>query len=234
MKKHMTAVRLSLALALALHAHGLAAEPMQSLAEIREAATVFLGNQLTPIQGERQSVLAGALDPRLHLVLCTEPLKAGLAPGSVLAGTTTIAVSCAQPKTWTVYVPVRIARYSSVVTSRQTLARGTRLAAGDVEIREADTNNVRGQGYGSADAVVGSMLKRAVGPQQVLTEYDICLICKGESVTIVARTANLLVKMPGLALSDGTRGQTISVRNRDSKRLVEATVTAAGVVEIAL
>lgn len=231
MKKHMTVASLVAGLGVAT---GLAAEPIQSLAAITKTATDYLQSQLPDDSNERQVVKAGTLDSRLRLPNCASPMNAQLAPGSSLAGTTTVAVSCDSPKTWTVYVPVRIARYTAVVVSRQMLARGARLGPTDLEVREADVNNVRGQGFSSTDIVVGSMLKRAVASQQVITANDICLICKGESVTIVARSENLMVKMPGQALSDGTLGEVVNVRNRDSKRLVQGRVAAAGVVEITL
>lgn len=229
MKKHMLLAGL-LILSPALTR----AEPIQDLGKIRQAAEQFLQSQMSPPGDGHQKIELGALDPRLRLDVCHAGLDAQLAPGSSLGGTTTVAVRCRGPKEWTVYVPARIARYTLVVTSRERMARGQRLNAGDIELREADVNSVRGQGFDSLDDVVGSMVKRPLGPAQIITGNDICLICKGEYVTIMAQAGGLTVKMAGLALSDGSYGDIISVRNRDSKRQIQGRITAPGVVEVSL
>lgn len=205
---------------------------LQDLGKVREAALQFLAESLPPVGGERRDAEASPLDPRLRLSACAGSLGTKLAPGSSLGATATIAVSCALPQAWSVYVPVRLLRYAQVATSRQTLNRGARLSAADVELREVNVNSIRGQALASPQSLVGSMLKRTVGPQQALTANDICLICKGEQVEIVAKTASLRVKMPGLAMSDGNSGQLIAVRNRQSNRLLQARVAGPGVVEV--
>ncbi|NEP50997.1 MAG: flagellar basal body P-ring formation protein FlgA, partial [Moorea sp. SIO3C2] len=47
------------------------------------------------------------------------------------------------------------------------------------------------------------------------------LIKRGDSVVVTARTGTLTVKMPGTALMDGHRGEQISVRNKQSNRVVD-------------
>lgn len=58
------------------------------------------------------------------------------------------------------------------------------------------------------------------------------LIQRGEQVTISAQSSSLLVKTNGIALSSGTLGQKIPIRNSRSERIVEGEITGPGQVDV--
>jgi flagella basal body P-ring formation protein FlgA len=60
------------------------------------------------------------------------------------------------------------------------------------------------------------------------------LIKRGEAVTITAEGDGLSVKMPGVAMSDGRRGEQIRIKNNNSAKIVDAQVTDAGQVTVSM
>ncbi len=60
------------------------------------------------------------------------------------------------------------------------------------------------------------------------------LIHKGEQVRIQAISEMLNVSMEGIALNDGSLGDTIKVKNLSSKRIIEAQIQARKQVRVAI
>lgn len=70
-------------------------------------------------------------------------------------------------------------------------------------------------------------MQRAVSPGQPIMQADVAVIPtvqRGATVTMLYQGRNFSVTMPGEALSDGARGETIPVRNLQSKKQLRATV----------
>lgn len=70
-------------------------------------------------------------------------------------------------------------------------------------------------------------MQRAVGVGQPIMQTDVAVIPtvqRGATVTMVYEGRNFVVRIPGEALSDGALGETIPVRNVQSKRELRATV----------
>src|SRR5689334_12325403 len=82
------------------------AQEVQPLDSIRAAAQSYVLKQVPSEKPGTVQVEVGALDSRLRLIPCAEPLKAVLPPGATFRARMTVAVSCAAPANWTVYVPV--------------------------------------------------------------------------------------------------------------------------------
>jgi len=57
---------------------------------------------------------------------------------------------------------------------------------------------------------------------------------KGATVAIVGRSGRLEIRARGIALQNGNIGQTIKIRNIDSRKIVAARVAGSGTVEIDL
>jgi flagella basal body P-ring formation protein FlgA len=58
------------------------------------------------------------------------------------------------------------------------------------------------------------------------------LIKRGEKVIISAESSSLQVKMEGLALQAGAKGELIEVKNLSSRQVIEAEVIAPGLVRV--
>ena len=93
---------------------------------------------------------------------------------------------------------------------------------------EMDVQRLNHGYFTSQDLLIGQICKQNIGPNNPLNPHNIeaaKLINKGEHVSIVASDSNLTVSMDGIALEEGSLGETIKVRNLSSKKIIEAQIT---------
>jgi flagella basal body P-ring formation protein FlgA len=214
------------------------AQEYQAPEEIRDAARAFVLRQMAGggAQQDAQEVSVGALDPRLQLSRCALPLEAFAAHGSRITGAGSVGVRCAVPKPWSVYVPVQVTHYAEVVVAARSLTRGTQLGADDVRLVRREMRGITDY-FADVRHVIGKQLKRPLGGGAVLTAHVLepaRLVRRDERVTILVVSEALEVRMAGEALSDAAQGESVKVRNLISKRIVEGTATAPGVVTVRL
>lgn len=197
-----------------------------------------VGNYLqrSNIQG-RHEIQINRLDPRLRLPQCDQELSISLESPAEPIGRVTLRVRCNGSSPWTVFVPGQVRLYREVVTAVRPLKRDAILTASDLAMAERDVGLIS-QGYLNAlKQAVGKKLTRPLLPDQVLTPAYLQpaeVVRRGDQVVISARSGSISVRMPGEALSDGTIGQQIRVRNQRSNRVVRARVTGPGQVEVAM
>ncbi|KFI21696.1 flagellar basal body P-ring formation chaperone FlgA [Nitrosococcus oceani] len=206
----------------------------QSLAEIQEVAHNFVLKQARSLPGNIE-VTPGSLDRRLRLPKCSHPLKAFFPSGSRPRGNTTVGVRCTGETPWTVYLSVKMAVYGKVLVATHAISSGFPLSLADLRLERRDLSELR-QGYLNEPAqAVGKRLKRPVGLGAIITPGMLeipKLIRRGQQVILMATAPGLQVNMKGQALEDAGAGEHIRVRNTSSRRIVEGTVTAAGLVQV--
>jgi flagella basal body P-ring formation protein FlgA len=176
------------------------------------------------------------LDPRLRMPGCDKDLTATLeSPKPV--GRVTVRVRCEGSAPWTVFVPAQVHLFRNVVVTIRPLNRLAIISEEDVAIRERDIGQL-GQGFlSSLDQAVGQKLLRPTVVDQVLAPNFVEqpeMVRKGDQVVITARSGSLSVRMPGEALSDGGFNEQIRVKNLNSQRVIKASVTGPGQVEVAM
>ena len=145
-----------------------------------------------------------------------------LAQAAVLAGLLPKRWQLAVQK-WLVPPPVKTA-----------LRRDSIIGAGDVALVEQDVSLLNRGYVTEVEQVIGRKLTRATRTDQVLTPSMLQLaeaVRRGDQVVISARSGGINVRMQGEALSGGTLGQQISVRNLTSQRVIRARVAGPGQVE---
>ncbi|MBT8448764.1 MAG: flagellar basal body P-ring formation protein FlgA, partial [Gammaproteobacteria bacterium] len=128
------------------------------------------------------------------------------------------------PKPWSIYIPVKVSVYSPAVIVINPVRRGASITATDVELKKVDISLVRGKPFKQLDLVIGSKSKNTLNPGSIIDMNSVCVVCKGDNVLITASNTAISVKMSGMALSDGSIGDSIRVQNRSSKRVIEAVV----------
>jgi flagella basal body P-ring formation protein FlgA len=201
---------------------------------LEEAVSDYL--ERSKIQG-RHEVEINRLDSRLRLPLCDKDLVASLESPTEPIGRVTVRVRCEGSAVWTVFVPGQVRLFREVVTARRPLKRNSLLTDADIALAERDTGLLN-QGYlSSLKQAIGKKLTRPLLPDQVLTPVYVEqaeVIYKGDQVVISAHSGTISVRMPGEALSDGTLGKQINVRNQRSQRVIKARVTGPGQVEVAM
>ena len=209
-----------------------ATQPVQSL---REAAEAYVRAQVGGAGGNVQ-VSADALDERVRLPACAAPLSA-LQRGASSGNRWTVAVSCAAPQTWTLYVPVRLSRQQAVLVATRNLPAGSVATAADFRTESRDTATLA-QGYvADGQLVAGQMLSRPLAAGAALTPQHLAraaTVKRGQLVTLIGRSGGFEVRAQGKALGDAAPGDRVTVENSASRRVVQGQLRDDGAVEVPL
>ncbi|MEO9078563.1 MAG: flagellar basal body P-ring formation chaperone FlgA [Rhodanobacter sp.] len=205
---------------------------VQSLDKVRQLAVETL-QQHYAAPGNRVIVTARAFNPRLKLADCPTPLRAAVQERSAPAALMTVTVQCSQPGSWIVRVPLQLQLFRPVLVTTHSLGRGDGIRAGDVRVVERDVTRL---GYGyieSLDQITGRILARPLVAGSVLTPAAMGgrrMVRAGDHVQLVARLDGIEVRAEGIALGGGDNGARLRVRNESSGRIIDAMVSAPGVV----
>jgi flagella basal body P-ring formation protein FlgA len=213
-----------------------APETLQSHGSIREAAKqhILEHSEEYPAPPEIQ---AGHLDNRLRLAACGQPLQTFSPPGKRMLGKVTVGVRCEGDKPWTLYVPVNVAVMSQVVVAKTELSRGSSVTRDDVKLEKRDIARLHRGYLDSLEKAIGKTVKYSVRPNQVVTPSRLVTplaVKRNSRVLILAANSSVQVRMSGTALENGSIGQRIRVKNRSSKRELEARVVEQGVVQVSM
>lgn len=176
-------------------------------------------------------------DRRLRLHQCSAPLQAFWPLGNKRFGNTTVGIRCSGDKPWKIYVGAYIHVYKSVWVTNMALSRNQVLDLTAISKEKRDITRLTG-GYLLADKPIqGMQIKRNIPANHVLTSTMLDsqkMIKRGERITIISRAGGIEVRATGVALSDGSKGERIKVKNTSSKREIEAYVSGRHLVLVTL
>lgn len=208
----------------------------ESAQRIRDAATRYVLQQSAPTARAD----AGALDARLRVPACPRALSANApAPGNASAWSVSVSCEAGPGGTplWSIYVPVKVSDFRSVVVLSRPLSPGQTIDASAIRLEQRDIATLS---YGYLDApekAIGQVLKRPLAQGATLTPDAVTpqkVVKRGNEVTIISRSGAIEVRAQGKALGDGGAGERIQVENLSSHRIVDAMVRDGGSVEVKL
>lgn len=209
---------------------------VQSVASIEAAAHSYVASLLSPGGAETQ-ITVQPIDPRLRLAQCGSALSAQLPAGSNLTARATVAVTCAGPTHWSVYVPVTVESRITVLVLRHAVAREARLSADDVTLETRRTAGTATAYLASVAELTGRTVRRPLSIGTALTVEMFAadtVIHRGQQVTLVAGGTDIEIRATGRALMDAPAGARVQVQNLSSMTVVEGVVESADVVRVAL
>ncbi len=210
------------------------AQPLQPLEDIKAAAIQLITQEHTH-SPFKVGINVGHLDPRLRLPLCSQTLEARHLTQSRRNANTTVVISCNGTDTWTVYVPVKVSRQVQVAVLQTPVGRDQPLQTEHIKLVDYDISRLSNGYFSTIDQVVGRQARRNLIAGAIVTPNDLMatsVISRGQRVTIVAKTQDMSVRMPGRALADAAAGELVRVENLSSKRTIEGIAIEAGIVEI--
>lgn len=115
------------------------------------------------------------------------------------------------------------------------LSRGETVAASDIATERRPRAAVTGDAVPDTGSLAGRVARRALPVGTVLRAGDLAkaeIVARGEIVTIVYEIPGMVLTMRGRANEAGGQGDVISVTNPQSKRTLQATVSAPGKVTV--
>lgn len=208
------------------------AQSLMNHDEIENKIHKYIKTQLTPSPYNKTEIIISQIDRRKQLINCPNPITLNIVGKRGLQRTNTVNVSCIG--SWRIFVPVTIKVLSPIVTSTKNLAHGELLDSSNMSISYLDTSLIIGQTVTDIKEVLGAKVKRYIQRGRPILSNLVCMVCKNEQVAIAVTNGSLKIRSAGVALSDGSKGQKISIKNNSSGRIIEAVVVAVGHAEIKL
>ncbi|MCH8134687.1 MAG: flagellar basal body P-ring formation protein FlgA [Proteobacteria bacterium] len=227
--------KLLLCLAITFWISSANAASFEPLSNIRAAAEEFALAQLDDEKLSDIKARASRMDPRLQMVKCEHPLEAFSTANSRNIARTTIGVRCNGSKPWTLYVPVSISALTAVVYSSRALLRGEILQVEDLDIKQLPLHQLPANYFRSIDRLAGMEVSRSLNSGAIFTINTVKirkLVQQGQEVMILASGGGVEVRMSGIALKSGAKGELIPIRNLSSGRIIEAMVLQDGTVVV--
>ena len=201
--------------------------------QIESFAKNHLEEQISPPAGGKISINITNLDPRIVIQPCQKPLSANI-PENIHRRNVIVKVTCDDPSPWQLYIPAKIERTYAVVVALSTIEKGATLTEQNIGIKYLESNSFSGEKINEIEAVLGSKAKRRIGKKRPITRKNVCLVCKGDAVTIIVQNENFQIKSKGIALSSGNINQQIKVKNTRSGRVITPKISAINQVTINL
>lgn len=124
---------------------------------------------------------------------------------------------------------------AEVVTLARPVPRGETIRESDLVIERLPRADVLTDALSRPEQVVNQAARRALRAGQTLRAADLMkpqIVSRDDAVTIIFKTKAVTLTLRGKAMGNGAEGETISVLNPQSKRIVQGTVTAPGVVTV--
>lgn len=122
-----------------------------------------------------------------------------------------------------------------VVVPKRAIARGETLGRNDVTLLRRPRDGMATEFLVEAQAAIDKVARRALPAGLPLRASDVQreeIVGKGDLVTIVYETPGLMISMRGKANEAGAMGDSVSVINPQSKRVLQGTVSGPGRVSV--
>ncbi|KTD70439.1 MULTISPECIES: flagellar basal body P-ring formation chaperone FlgA [Legionella] len=210
-------------------------DAIQSPEVLTNKVEQYIHSELASYNEGKVRVTADKIDSRLNLKACAEDQLVVFNPyQSPILNTNTMGIKCQEnDNRWSLYVPVRITVSKTIYVAKRTLVKGTRLSRDDIYQTEMDVQRLSNGYFTEKDLLIGQVCKKNIPANSPFNPHNIeaaKLINKGERVSIVVNDNNLTVSMEGVAIEEGSLGETIKVRNLSSKKIIEAQI--AGIKKV--
>jgi len=201
---------------------------------IRNTAKKHLEEMSNAADNTAIEISVSNIDPRLKLRKCKNKLLAFTEENVNKRGRLSIAVTCDLPVAWKVLLSASVDEFADVIIAKNTIARKSIITTQDIETKRVKISSLRKQPIFSMSEVLESTSKRQQRAGSIIFEDSICLVCRGDSVQISAKSEFLNINLEGIALADAGIGETTLVRNKQSKRSFSAKVIGKDHLEVKL
>lgn len=188
-------------------------------------------------QGYRSEYKSGKLDPRLKIKACSQAWQLSFTREPAKHANTSLMLECTGDERQKLYLSVQFEIYAPAVVASRLISRGQHITEADLALAEQQINAGRYPFFETTKQVVGMVAKRSIRSGRQIHPALLSaprLVSRGDEVIIVATNDTISIKMKGEAMNHGTRGEQISVRNKQSQRMIKARVAERGIVEINL
>ncbi|PKI14784.1 flagellar basal body P-ring formation chaperone FlgA [Colwellia sp. 12G3] len=200
---------------------------------IEHFAKAYLTEQFPSTEEENVRISVAHLDPRISINPCKIPLTANI-PEKSSTRNVNIKISCDESISWKIYLSAKIEITKAVLIAKSTISKGEKLDDSNIELAYIPINRIRGDKLTDINIVFGAKAEKRIAKGRTISKSSICLICKGDFVTIIASSSTFSIKARGVALSSGNINEQIRVKNSRSNKIITPRVKTINQVVINL
>lgn len=205
----------------------------QDLTLLKQKVEAFLNTQTIGYPGE-VSVRAGAIDRNLKLANCPAA-EVFLPAGSRAWGKTSVAIHCAAPVAWTIYVQATISVMADYFVAAMPLGQGHIMMNQDLLKVKGDLTKLPAGIFTDPSQVIGRSVSISLTAGSVLRQEMLKMplaVQQGQTVTITSNGNGFQVSAEGKALTTATEGQSVQVKVA-SGEVIAGIARLGGQVEVA-
>lgn len=188
-------------------------------------------------KGFRSELKIGNIDPRLSKRDCNKPIDFSFSKNPLERAHNTILMQCQQDKPWKLFVTLELKVFAPRLVASHSIARGATISARHLKQASVQVNRIKHGGFSDISLVQGMVAKRSIRAERLITADLLLpplLVDRGDQVLIVAANDKIKIKMQGVAMSKGRKGQQIRIKNKQSQRIISAYVEDRGLVTVNL
>jgi len=200
---------------------------------IEHFAKDYLTDQFPSTEEERVRISVSHLDPRIKIKPCKIPLTANISE-KIRAINVNVKISCDESIPWKMYLSAKIEITKAVLVATSTISKGDKLDESNIELAYMAINRIRGDKLTDKNIIFGAKAKKRIAKGRTISKQSICLICRGDIVTIIASSNSFSIKTRGVALSSGNINEQIKVKNSRSNKIITPRVKTINQVVINL
>lgn len=210
-----------------------ATQSLQSHEAIYETVKDFIEQSISAPYEYEINVIP--IDDRLTLPECAEPLEAYTTGDltKVMGGRAAVGVRCNSGNKWSIFVSAVIKFFQEVPVLTQPVHRGDIITRQHFSFEKREISRPS-EGFAvPPEQLENKQATRYLPAGAFLNPRTVAeptLIKRGEKITISSSQPGFSVRMNGLAMMDGAKGQKIRIKNESSGRIISATVIEAGIV----
>lgn len=205
----------------------LSAKGYNSLAhdELLKQVISYVEQQFNPDKDKNLRVVAHPLDSRIIVKECKQNLLFSIANTRSFSRQFPVKVICNNKnKPWKLFVQVSTSEMIEALIINQTIAKGTIVDTDMLEMKLIEINRVRDKSSSDSSSIVGGRALRNLQRGHQVSQTDVCLVCKGDDVSIIAKNSSMMIKTSGTAIESGSKGESIKVKNNSSNRVVKGII----------
>ncbi len=214
---------------LVLSLNAQADQPLQSHESIHAVVSDYL-TQHIGLNGEYEISLT-PLDARLRLPQCSQALEAYTQNDITRAGRVAVGVRCNSENKWSIFTSAIIKVYQNVVVLARPVERGEVISPQHLTIERKDVSSLREDFATQTDEFENKQAVRHLDVGTILSARHAIIpkmIKRGDKVIITSAKPGFMIQMNGQAMTEGSKGQQIKVKNDNSGRIISATVIEPG------
>jgi flagella basal body P-ring formation protein FlgA len=193
--------------------------------ELLKDVISYVEQEFNPNNDKNLRVIAHPLDSRIVVKKCEQPLSFSVASTRSFSRQFPVKVMCnTEKKTWKLFVQVSTSEMIEALVINQTIAKGTVVDIDMLEMKLIEINRVRDKSSTDLTSILGGRALRNLQRGHQVAQTDVCLVCKGDDVSIIAKNSNMMIKTSGTAIESGSKGESIKVKNNSSNRIVKGVI----------